>query len=82
MRKQDIFISVTIFLCGILFAIGILNFKGIRKEIALNIELNKNRSDTTLFYLVYDSIQKHNIIYTYKGRGYVQCRKNCTNFNK
>ena len=66
--KQDIFISVTIFLCGILFSIGILNFIGIRKEIALNIELKKNRSDTTFFYLVYDSIKKHNIIYTYNPR--------------
>ena len=63
--KQDIFRSVTIFLCGILFSIGILNIKDIRKEIDLNIKLKKNRSDTTFFYLVYDSIQKCNIIYTY-----------------
>ena len=63
--KQDIFISVTIFLCGILFSIGILNIKDIRKDIDLNIELKKNRSDTTFFYLVYDSVQKCNIIYTY-----------------
>jgi len=63
--KQDIFISVTIFLCGILFAIGISNFKGIRKDIDLNIELERNCSDTILFYLVYDSTQKCNIVYTY-----------------
>ena len=63
--KQDIFISVTIFLCGILFAIGISNLKGIGKDIDLNIELERNRSNTTLFYLVYDSTQKCNIVYTY-----------------
>ena len=27
--KQDIFISIIIFLCGILFAIGISKFKGV-----------------------------------------------------
>ena len=63
--KQDIFISVTIFLCGILFAIGISNFKGIGKDIDLNIELERKRSDTTLFYIVYDSTQKCNIVYDY-----------------
>jgi len=39
--KQDIFISIIIFLCGILFAIGISKFKGVGKEY-------KTKSDTII----------------------------------
>lgn len=57
-----------IFVLSVIASVTILII--IIEKIHLNDKnpIYKNRSDTTFFYLVYDSIQKHNIIYPYNPR--------------